>query len=205
MLQTLSSLHKLSIRATDGEIGSVEDTYFDDERWVLRYIVVDTGGWLTGRDVLISPVSVSRIDWERKLLDVSITREQVESSPSIDMEKPVSRQHEAAFLDYYGYPYYWGGMMPWGISASPAIVRPPDANHEQQLREAQERKQSNERSDPHLRSAKHVSGYHIEASDGMIGHVEDFILDPHTWALRYFVVECFGTPSPASATHCRSL
>jgi uncharacterized protein YrrD len=186
MLQSLSSLQKLSIRATDGQIGSVKDTYFDDERWVLRYVVVDTGGWLTGREVLISPFSVSGIDWERKLLDVSITREQVKSSPSIDMDKPVFRQQEAAFLDYYGYPYYWGGIMPWGVSASPAIVRPPDVSHEEQLREQRERK---ERSDPHLRSTKQVSGYHLEASDGMIGHVEDFILDPQTWALRYFIVD----------------
>jgi hypothetical protein len=186
MLQTLSSLRKLSIRAIDGEIGSVEDSYFDDDRWVLRYLVVDTGGWLPGREVLISPFSVSGIDWRLQLLDLSITSEQLKSSPSIDMDKPVSRQQEAALLDYYGYPYYWGGMMPWGISASPAIVRPPPVDYEEQLREQRKRE---EHSDPHLRSAKHVTGYHIEASDGMIGHVEDFIFNPQTWALRYFIVD----------------
>jgi hypothetical protein len=186
MLQKLSKLRSLSIRAIDGEIGSVKDSYFDDQRWVLRYIVIDTSRWLPGGEVLISPFSVSGIDWERQLLDLSITREQVKSSPSIDLDKPVSRQHEAAFLDYYGYPYYWGGSMLWGISASPAIVRPPPDAFEEQLQERRERK---EQSDQHLRSEKHVTGYHIEADDGMIGHVEDFLFDAPTWALRYFIVD----------------
>lgn len=187
MLHALSSLPKLSIRALDGEIGSVKDSYFDDHRWVLRYIVIDTGGWLPGREVLVSPYSVSGIDWERRLLDLSITREQVKSSPSIDMDKPVSRQQEAAFLDYYNYPYYWGGMMPWGVSASPAITRPPPSIDDER-RIAEERARA-EHADPNLRSTKHVTGYHIEASDGMIGHVDDFIIDEQTWELRFFVVD----------------
>lgn len=186
MLQKLAALRSLAIRATDGEIGAVKDSYFDDQRWVLRYIVVDTARWLPGRQVLISPFSVSGIDWERQLLDLSVVREQVKSSPSIDFDKPVSRQHETAFLDYYGYPYYWGGSMMWGISASPAVVRPPPAAVEGLVEQQRERKQQ---SDPHLRSEKQVAGYHIEADDGMIGHVEDFLFDPRTWALRYFIVD----------------
>lgn len=185
MLQKLSGLTSLSIRATDGEIGSVKDSYFDDQRWVVRYIVVDTSRWLPGREVLISPFSVSGIDWQRQLLDVSISRDQVKSSPSIDLDKPVSRQREAQFLDYYGYPYYWGGSMMWGISASPAIATPPGRLEEQM----QERRERTEQSDPHLRSEEQVTGYHIEAEDGMIGHVDDFLFDPQTWALRYFIVD----------------
>ncbi|MDY6946117.1 MAG: PRC-barrel domain-containing protein [Pseudomonadota bacterium] len=136
--------------------------------------------------MLISPFSVSGIDWQRQLLDVSISRKQVESSPSIDFDKPVSRQHEAAFLDYYGYPYYWGGSMMWGISASPAIATPPPDAFEAQLQEDRKRQ---EQADLHLRSDSQVTGYHIEAEDGMIGHVEDFLFDPQTWALRYFIVD----------------
>lgn len=177
MLERLSALRSLAIRATDGEIGSVKDSYFDDRRWVLRYIVVDTARWLPGREVLISPYSVSGIDWPRQLLDVSITREQVKSSPSIEFDKPVSKQQEAAFLDYFGYPYYWGGAMMWGMSATPTIMQ------------LQQPREPSEDSDPHLRSAQHVTGYHIEADDGMIGHVEDFLLDVQSWALRYFIVD----------------
>ena len=186
MLRKLSALRSLAINATDGEIGSVKDSYFDDQRWVLRYIVVDTTRWLPGREVLISPFSVNGIDWERELLDVSISREQVKSSPPIDFDKPVSRQQEAAFLDYFDYPYYWGGSMMWGVSASPALMRPPSANAEEHL---MARRETEQQSDPHLRSEKRVTGYHIEAEDGMIGHVEDFLLDEQTWALRYFIVD----------------
>jgi hypothetical protein len=186
MLRTLSSLRPLSIRATDGEIGSIKDSYFDDQRWVVRYVVVDTGRWLPGRLVLISPHSISGIDWERDLLHVSITRQQVKASPDIDTHKPISRQHEEEFLDYYGYPYYWGGAMFGGIAASPAIPRPPPRASEDR---PQARNASSEQYDPNLRSAEHVSTYDIEADDGLIGHVGDFIFDERTWALRYLVVD----------------
>lgn len=184
MLRSLSALHGFAIRALDGDLGSVKDSYFDDRLWVVRYLVVDTQRWLPGRKVLISPFSVEGVDWDNKLVAVSISRDQVKSSPSIDTDKPVSRQHEADFLDYYGYPYYWGGTLPWGVSASPAIARPP-----MQHREEREHQRDVEHGDPHLRSAEYVSGYHIEASDGMIGHVDDFILDEQTWEVRYFVID----------------
>lgn len=186
MLQRLSALRNLSIHATDGQIGSVEDSYFDDRRWVLRYIVVDTSRWLPGREVLISPFSVSGIDWSRHVLDLSITREQVKSSPSIDFDKPVSSQQEAAFLDYFSYPYYWGGSMLWGLSATPTLMQPPPGSYEEQT---QRQRGPEGQPDPHLRSERHVTGYHVEASDGRIGHVEDFLLDAQSWALRYFIID----------------
>ncbi len=184
MLQKLSSLRNLTIKASDGEIGSVKDSYFDDQRWVLRYIVVDTARWLLAREVLVSPYSVRDIDWQARRLDVSINRDAVRSSPSIDFDKPVSRQQEAAFLDYFNYPHYWGGGMAWGISASPGIGRPKVEREEKPSRQA-----ADEHADPHLRSEQAITGYHIEASDGMIGHIEDFLFDPDTWALRYFIVD----------------
>ena len=96
-----------TIRATDGELGSVEDFYFDDERWTIRYLVIDTSRWLPGRKVLISPISVTATDYNDKKILVSLTKQQVENSPDIDTHKPMSRQHETDIYDYYGYPYYW--------------------------------------------------------------------------------------------------
>ncbi|MBM0103365.1 hypothetical protein JM946_01350 [Steroidobacter sp. S1-65] len=187
MLRPLSSLQKFAIRAVDGDIGAVADCYFDDRQWVVRYLVVDTQRWLPGsRKVLISPYSVSGIDWQNECVNVSITREQVKSSPSIDLDKPVSRQHETDFLDYYGYPYYWGGGMLWGVAASPAIARPP-AGPEME-RELRQRREA-EDADPHLRSADYVSGYNIQARDGVIGHVDDFIFDEQSWEVRFFVID----------------
>jgi hypothetical protein len=109
MLKNANHLKGLVIRATDGEIGTVDQLYFDDETWAIRYLMIETGGWLGGRRVLISPISVVHTDWQAKRLDVALTKKRVENSPDIDTHKPVSRQHEAAYLGYYGYPNYWGG------------------------------------------------------------------------------------------------
>ena len=103
-------VHKnYAISATDGQIGHVEDFYFDDDAWVVRYLVVDAGSWLSSRKVLISPISVQRPNWLERTLPVSISMEQVKTSPNIDTDKPVSRQNEEQYMGYYGYPYFWGG------------------------------------------------------------------------------------------------
>ena len=109
MLTNAKHLKGFVIRATDGEIGTVDQFYFDDETWAIRYLIVETGGWLAGRRILISPFSVVDADWRVGRLDVALTKKQVEGSPNIDTHRPVSRQHEAAYLGYFGYPNYWGG------------------------------------------------------------------------------------------------
>src|ERR1019366_9684119 len=93
---------------------------FDDESWAIRYLVVNTGGWLSGRLVLVSPIALRQAEWESKRLDVALTKNQIENSPQIDTHKPVSRQHEALYMGYYGYPYYWGGPYLWGGASYPA-------------------------------------------------------------------------------------
>jgi hypothetical protein len=173
-----------AIRAVDGEIGTVADIYFDDETWAIRYLVVETGGWLRGRQVLISPISVVRTDWTEKQLDVALTKSQVENSPAIDTHNPVSRQHEAAFLGYYGYPYYWGGPYLWGPAFYPAAL----ADRTKVSAGAIANKVRRESQDSHLRSTEAVTGYNIEASDGEIGHVDGFIVDDEAWAIRYIEV-----------------
>ena len=110
MLTNATFLKGLVIHATDGELGTVDEFYFDDETWVIRYLTVETGGWLTGRQVLISPISVIHADWQAKRLDVALTKKQVENSPNIDTHQPVSRRLEAEYCGYYGYPYYWDEM-----------------------------------------------------------------------------------------------
>src|SRR5205809_6020840 len=109
MLRSASEWDGYSIQATDGEIGHVAEFLFDDEKWTIRYLVVDTGGWLPGRRVLISPIALGETDWPGHRLHVKLTRQQVEESPVIDTDKPVSRQHEVSYYQYYRWPYYWGG------------------------------------------------------------------------------------------------
>jgi hypothetical protein len=173
-----------TIRAVDGEIGTVADIYFDDETWAIRYLVVDTGGWLGGRQVLISPISVVQTDWAAKQLDVALTKRQVENSPAIDTHQPVSRQYEAAFLGYYGYPYYWGGPYLWGPAFYPAGLADPTSASAGAIANRVRR----ESPDSHLRSTDAVTGYDIEAADGEIGHVDGFVVDDEAWAIRYMEV-----------------
>jgi len=183
MQKSVKDLKGYAIGATDGDIGQLDDFYFDDAAWTIRYLVADTGNWLLGRKVLISPIALGKADLSAERLNVTLTKKQVEDSPSIDTDKPVSRQHEAYYHDYYGYPYYWSGPYLWGPMYFPQL---PDAD---QMTIEERRAEREEAGDLHLRSATYVTGYHIEAADGEIGHVEDFIVDDETWEIRYMVVD----------------
>ncbi|MFZ1700912.1 MAG: PRC-barrel domain-containing protein [Pyrinomonadaceae bacterium] len=197
MLQIISDLDGRKIHAADGEIGSVEQFYFDDETWTVRYLVVDTGNWLSGKEVLISPIAVGEIDSVAREFIMSLTKEQVENSPGIETDKPVSRQHEAEYNSYYGYTDYWGGGGLWGLGAYPSglyTMGYPDrlgvaTGYAATPAMGAEEAKPEEEGDPHLRSTKAVTGYNIEAKDGGIGHVEDFIIDDKTWAIRFLVVD----------------
>ena len=181
MLLTSNQLKGFTIRATDGELGVVDQLYFDDETWAIRYLTVETGGWLGGRPVLISPISLIHTDADARRLDVALTKKQVADSPDVDTQKPVSRQHEADYLQYYGYPFYWEGPFLWGPSAIPLGSNDTDADK----LKARAREES---LDTHLRSTEEVSGYHIETIDGEIGHVDGFLIDAEAWTIRYLEV-----------------
>lgn len=201
MLRSMKVLEDYAIGATDGSVGQVKDFYFDDQAWVVRYLVVDAGAWLSNRSVLISPIAIGQPDWNKKIFPVSITKAQVKDSPAIDTKKPVSRQHEMDHLSYYGYPYYWGGGGLWGMGMYPNLMLPgyegfgspraaraeeDNAYTNAQAREQESRHQDD---DPHLHSCNEVIGYHIQASDGEIGHVWGLLMDEETWAIRYMVVD----------------
>ena len=119
MLRNMEELHGFTIGATDGDIGSVKEFYFDDVSYTVRYAVVDTGGWLADRKVLLSPIAFRGTDWAHKRITSALTKDKVEKSPDIDTDKPVSRQHETEYLDYYGYGPYLGGCLPLGRLAQP--------------------------------------------------------------------------------------
>ena len=198
MLRTLNDLQDYTIGASDGTIGQVKDFYFDDHAWVIRYLVVDTGGWLSGRKVLISPVAIGRPDWLARTLPVNCSMEQVRNSPEIDTERPVSRQHEMNFLSYYGYPYYWVGPGLWGTvpfrdlsmpGFAGAQTMPPAlqtaAAKSLMAAEAVQRHDD----DPHLRSCAAVTGYHALATDGDIGHIAAILVEEDSWVIRYLVID----------------
>jgi hypothetical protein len=169
--------------ALDGEIGKVREFYFDDRHWAVRYLVAETGTWLADRQVLLAPYALLAVNQDEKSIAVDLTKKQIEDSPSIDKHKPVSHQFEQEYYGYYGYPVYWGGPYSWG--AYPYFVRDRETRaHEKYQKNAQRENHW----DPHLRSTDSVSGHHIQALDGEVGHVSDFIIDDETWAIRYLVV-----------------
>jgi hypothetical protein len=184
MLTNAKDLKGFVIQATDGKIGTVDQFYFDDETWGIRYLTVETGGWLDDRRVLISPFSVVSADWKARRLDVALTKKQVENSPDIDTHRPVSRQYETEYLAYYGYPNYWGGPFLWGPVSFPMGLAIPPITSKEALADKIRRAST----DSHLRSNQAVTGYHIEATDGEIGHVEGFVVDDEAWAVRYMEV-----------------
>jgi len=179
MLNKAKTLNNYTLSSLDGEIGNVKEFYFDDHYWTVRYLIADTGNWLTGRQVLISPHALVAVNKEEQYISINLTKKQLEDSPSLDEDKPVSRQFEEAYYGYYEWPTYWGGPYMWGFY--PNIEFDP--------KERKESKQGEKTWDPHLRSTYEVSGYAIQAADGEIGHVEDFIIDDETWAIRYLIVD----------------
>jgi hypothetical protein len=185
MLRSIKQLYGDKLGASDGEIGHVKDFYFDDRNWVVRYLVADTGSWLPGRQVLISPHGFPK-GFREKILRVNLTRKQIEDSPAIESHKPLSRQYEEEYHRYYGWPYYWQGGGVWGMSGFPILELPLKALPGEPA--AVSGPQS-ERADAHLLNTQAVNGYHLRATDGIIGHVCDFMMDDKSWAIGQLVVK----------------
>lgn len=190
MLYRATALQGRTVRAADGEAGTVHDLYFDDERWAIRYLVLDTGGWLSGRKVLLSPAALERTQSTEAPLRARLARRAIEAAPGTEIDRPVSRQHELALTAHFGFPVYWSGPYLWGPWMSPypglGAVPPPVTPGASPARAPQALEPA--AGDVHLRSCAEVIGYRIEATDGAIGHVEDFVVDEESWSIRSLVV-----------------
>jgi len=170
MFQSLNAITGSCIQAEDGTLGNVRGFLFDDLTWVIRYLVVECGNWLARREVLIAPTAVGEGDWEKRVLAVRLTKEQVRQSPPIDTHKPVSRQQEAAMSRYFGWPTYWSVRVPAGVYTT-EMEYPADSGD-----------------DPHLRSAWDIAGYKVWATDGELGRLDDYVMDNAGWHLGYLIV-----------------
>jgi sporulation protein YlmC with PRC-barrel domain len=194
MLFRASRLTGAKVEGNDGPIGTVSDIYFDDERWGVRHLVVRTGDWLEGREVLLSPHQLLDGALGESPLRVTLTRDQVRDAPAADTDQPVSRHYEAALARYYRYPYYWTGPMLWGDAMYPGVAPlgvptelgngAPDATLDE-LRDAE--LEAARRC--HLRSAEELRGYHVEASDGDAGKLVDVLIDVRSWSLSALIVD----------------
>jgi hypothetical protein len=186
MLTKAKALKGFRLSGLDDQIGSVREFYFDDQKWTIRYLVADVGNWLTGSQVLISPYAIRGVYPEVKQVAVALTRKQITNAPSVESDKPVSREFEWDYHAYYGYPAYWIGPYNWGAYPSPGSAYGYQGSEDATGHPSNE--PINE-PDHHLRSTADVTGHQVQASDGDIGHIADFIIDTETWCIRYFVVD----------------
>jgi hypothetical protein len=189
MLWDTSALKNYGVAASDGLLGSVSDFLFDDTNWTIRWLVVDTGNWLSGRKVLLPLSALGHPEPSSRQFPIGLTKQQVKDSPDIDTDRPVSRQHEGHVYSYYGWDPYWDGgfVLPSGAMATPFVA--PQAFSGQKPPDAGGTDAESTRGDPHLRSVREVTGYHVHAIDGEIGHVEDFLADDANWTIRYIEVD----------------
>ncbi|EDM37833.1 hypothetical protein PBAL39_15449 [Pedobacter sp. BAL39] len=176
-------LLEFSLDAKDGEIGKIKDIYFDDHTWELRYFIVETGSWLFQRKVLISPDAVdSEAKISSNVLPVNLTKDQVEHSPNIDTDMPVSRQMESSLFDYYSWPlfgragmgYPTTGMLKGATAFANKVEREPDF-------------------DPHLRSFKHIAQYEVWNAQGRVGLAKDFIINTSDWKISFLLLDDAST------------
>ncbi len=179
----ISNMLGLTMRATDGEVGTIQDFYFDDQTWVIRYLIVKAGDWLSGRKVLLSPLSLANTPGKPASFSVSLTKEQIRNSPDINTDKPVYRQQEIQLADYYPGLDYWGKGAYKGGVANASIVS------DRQIINKTFKQDNQPVADPHLRSILHLTGYRVHALDCEIGHAKDFIVTEGAWKLQYLVVE----------------
>lgn len=182
MLRSLKDLERYEVGASDGDLGRVANFLLDDEHWAIRYLVVETGAFFKSRRVLVSPISFRQADWSTRRFHVGLTMDKIKSSPSVDLDRPVCRQNEHDQALYYDYPFYWGYIGLWGQGPSPGLMA---AGAKMEARAPH----SDKPNDVHLRSVNEVLRYHVHASDGQMGHVDDFIIDDESWEVRYLVVQ----------------
>lgn len=181
MLTSAKKLEGFKIAAIDDIIGKAYDFFFDDNTWTVRYLVADTGGWLPGKRVLISPFSLGKPNFDDETIPVNLTKNQIENSPDVDEHMPIERQKEIELTQYYGWPNYWTGfgdplgaapLMPAGIPVPIEIQYRESGSH-----------------DSHLHSTRSIIDLNIQASDDSVGHVEDFIIDDDNWSIRYLIAD----------------
>ncbi len=174
-LRKLSDLTGYRFQASDDEIGRLQQVYFDDRRWQVLFLVVRTGSWLLGREVLLVPEVIKKIDDEKETIIVDMSREQIEQAPPVDANQPVSEHYQQQYYRFFAWEPYWTtDPLFQGAPSVPPFVQselPKNPEH------------------PHLRSSNEVSGYRLQTADAGVGHVEDFILDVKEWTVRYLEID----------------
>lgn len=179
MLRKVKDFENYTLRARDGDIGKAKEFYFEDEHWTVRYLVAETGSWLASRQVLISPKSLNPAIGYDDVIPVDLTKQQIQDSPSLANNQLISHTFDRSYQSHFGWGASGSTHLPWGTS--PYFVR------DGETRDATVSQQEDR--DPTLHRTLELTGAGVQASDGDIGHIEDFIIDEETWTIRYLVVD----------------
>jgi hypothetical protein len=178
MYRCVNKIIGYKLMARDGEFGECDDFLFEDGLWIIRYMVADTGGFLNRRKVLIPLIEFEKPDRLTQFFHVDLTKKQIEESPPLSEDEPVSRQYERISCLYFGWPAYWAeDDLENTVSTPSGVFREPENAQNMGEKESL------------LRSAKKVTEYRVEATKGKAGKVSDFIVDDNFWAIRYLVVD----------------
>ena len=191
MLYEFDGMKGTTLHALDGHLGKIKDLYFDDKDWKIRYLIAETGSWFTERKVLLSPASVESVDLgDGGEVRMNLTKAQIESSPPIASDQPVSRKMETRVVQYYNWPAYWAVPSPaLGIPVMVSSPSDPQSHAQVSGTEPSGLPVPPPVEDAGLRSVEEVRGYGIRTQDGSIGYVADFICDPETWRICYLVLD----------------
>jgi hypothetical protein len=178
MFKHVKSLQGYKLKAIDGQIGKIDDFYFDEKYWTIRYLVDNSGGWLKNRQLLVSPYAVGEVSQSDHQITIKLTKQQIVDSPPLAENHPVSKDFERDYHNYYGWPAYWYGSSMWG--ADPFLNPNPSIWKESLKFESW---------DSHLRSTNNTNYFSVHSTDGKIGSVRDFLVTDSTWTIRYLVVD----------------
>ena len=190
MLRPFASLRGCSLTASDGEIGTVYEFYFDDKRWTVRYLVVDIGSWLDAGLVLVSPEALAETDSDAGTIHVNLSKEEVRCAAAAESDSPVSLQEKETVQrrEELALPTVTAARTQQGAFA-PASRFTKDARDSA----AHSSSRNLRCGDPHLRSSGALTKrYAIRSQNGIIGTVDDFIVDDREWRVNYFVIHVGG-------------
>lgn len=179
MNRSVKHLHNCSLTALDGDLGSVEDMYFDDEKWTIRYIVIDLEEVPEKDKAVVSPVSVKGVDWKHRIIAVDLSRNDVADSPEVKAEQPLGRRKERQLNSYYRIPVYWNGVGLWGNHVYPGLLAGESLADDEDSADGAS----------HVHGTKEAIGYKIEAIDGEIGLVDDLVVEERTWEIQFLVAD----------------
>ncbi|MEJ2024010.1 MAG: PRC-barrel domain-containing protein [Deltaproteobacteria bacterium] len=180
MLRSSRNLMEIVIQAEDGEIGRCKDFLVDEMSWIIRYMVADTSKWLPGRKVLIPPDVLKTPDWDLKHIPVQMTRAQIEQSPVLDEDAPVSRRYEKRYYGHFGWPPYWVGSAALGEVPNPYPISEMQSHVEDKNTDPKK---------PHFPSLKQLRDFPVKAEGEDVGHLHDCMMDLPDWIVRYLVVD----------------